>query len=139
MDLTLNLSPCGENAEERRLTRSASVEGAASGVQWGPSLGRSCSVPAERQRRVAALSPQVFAWVAASAVNVNTPSSLPQFKAHPNPSQASELRGNQFLSLVSSILHDHGLFIYFGGIRKLPTCICYYGLELCILMTCLIY
>ncbi|KAK8465886.1 hypothetical protein PHAVU_009G202000 [Phaseolus vulgaris] len=86
-------SPCGKNAEESRLTRSSSVEGVASGVQRGPYLGRSCSVPAERQRRVAGLSPQVLAWVAASAVNINTPASLPQFKSHPNPSQASELRG----------------------------------------------
>ncbi|XP_068482916.1 ninja-family protein 1-like isoform X3 [Phaseolus vulgaris] len=85
-------SPCGKNAEESRLTRSSSVEGVASGVQRGPYLGRSCSVPAERQRRVAGLSPQVLAWVAASAVNINTPASLPQFKSHPNPSQASELR-----------------------------------------------
>lgn len=108
-------SPCGKNAEESRLTRSSSVEGVASGVQRGPYLGRSCSVPAERHRRVAGLSPQVLAWVAASAVNVNTPASLPQFKSHPNPSQASELRGNQFLSLMSSILYDHGIFFIFWG------------------------
>ncbi|XP_047178799.1 ninja-family protein AFP3-like isoform X1 [Vigna umbellata] len=95
IDLTLKLSPCGENenAEERKLTRSSSVEGEASGVQWDPYLGRSCSLPAEEQRSVTLPSPQVFAWVAASAVNVNTSSSLPPLKAHPIPSQASELQG----------------------------------------------
>ncbi|CAJ1975393.1 unnamed protein product [Sphenostylis stenocarpa] len=93
IDLTLKLSPCGENAEERRLTRSSSVEGVGSRAQWDPSLGRSCSLPAERQRRVSVLSPQVLAWVAASAVNANTPSSLPQLRAYPNPSPASALQG----------------------------------------------
>ncbi|KAH1111628.1 hypothetical protein GLYMA_04G162100v4 [Glycine max] len=97
-DLTLKLPPCGENvAEERGLRRSSSsslVVGVANAAQWGPSLGRSCSLPTERQRRrVAALSPQVLAWVAASsAVNVNnTPSSLLKPKALPNSSQDSGL------------------------------------------------
>ncbi|TKY73297.1 Ninja-family protein AFP3 [Spatholobus suberectus] len=93
IDLSLKLSPCGENAEERRLRRSSSLVGVANGAQWGPSLGRSCSLPAERQRRVPPLSPQVLAWVAASAVNVNTPSSLHKLKAHPNPEKDSGLLG----------------------------------------------
>ncbi|XP_027902648.1 ninja-family protein 6-like [Vigna unguiculata] len=93
IDLTLKLSPCGENAEERRLARSSSVEGEASGVQWGPYLGRSCSLPEEKQRSVTLLSPQVFALVAASAVNANSPSSLPQLKPLPIPSQPSQLHG----------------------------------------------
>ncbi|RDX79683.1 Ninja-family protein AFP3, partial [Mucuna pruriens] len=93
IDLTLKLSPCGENGEERRLRRSSSLVGVANGAQWGPSLGRSCSLPAERQRRVAALSPQVLAWVAASAVNVNTPPSLHKLNPHPNPSEDSGIQG----------------------------------------------
>lgn len=120
IDLTLKLSPCSENAEERKLTRSSSVEGEASGVQWGPYLGRSCSLPAEKQRSVTLHSPQVFAWVAASAVNVNTPSSLPQLKAHPILSQATELQGNRFLSLMASIL-------LWSCFLSLNTCICYSG------------
>lgn len=108
-DLTLKLPPCGENvAEERGLRRSSSsslvVVGVANGAQWGTSLGRSCSLPAERQRRVAALSPQVLAWVSASsAVNVNnTSSSLHKPNPLPSSSQDSGLQGNQFLSLMSS-------------------------------------
>ncbi|RZC08458.1 Ninja-family protein AFP3 isoform A [Glycine soja] len=101
IDLTLKLSPCGENAEEkeRGLRRSSSsslvVVGVANGAQWGTSLGRSCSLPAERQRRVAALSPQVLAWVAASsAVNVNnTSSSLHKPNPLPSSSQDSGLQG----------------------------------------------
>uniref|UniRef100_I1KD20 Ninja-family protein n=1 Tax=Glycine max TaxID=3847 RepID=I1KD20_SOYBN len=100
IDLTLKLSPCGENAEEkeRGLRRSSSsslvVVGVANGAQWGTSLGRSCSLPAERQRRVAALSPQVLAWVAASsAVNVNnTSSSLHKPNPLPSSSQDSGLQ-----------------------------------------------
>lgn len=103
IDLTLKLSPCGENAEERRLARSSSVEGEASGVQWGPYLGRSCSLPEEKQRSVTLLSPQVFALVAASAVNANSPSSLPQLKPLPIPSQPSQLHGNHFLSLMDDL------------------------------------
>ncbi|KAK7411332.1 hypothetical protein VNO78_02765 [Psophocarpus tetragonolobus] len=91
IDLTLKLSPCSENAEKRGLRRSSSLVGVANGAQWGPSLGRSCSLPAERQRRVAALSPQVLAWVAASAVNVNnTHSSLHKLKELPNPSYSQD-------------------------------------------------
>ncbi|XP_027339437.1 ninja-family protein AFP3-like [Abrus precatorius] len=78
IDLNLKLSSWDENAEESRLTRSSSLVG--NGAQWGPSLDRSCSLPAEcermvgeRQRRVTILSPQVLAWVAASAANVKIP------------------------------------------------------------------
>lgn len=127
-DLTLKLPPCGENAaEERGLRRSSSsslVVGVANGAQWGPPLGRSCSLPTERQRRrVAALSPQVLVWVAASsAVNVNnTPSSLHKPKALPNSSQDSGLGVYSYvlfnpLTNVSGdcirILENNDIFVY---------------------------
>ncbi|KAK7304697.1 hypothetical protein VNO77_42583 [Canavalia gladiata] len=100
MDLTLKLSPWGENAEEKRLRRSSSLVG--SGAQWGPSLDRSCSLPpeaermvGERQRRVAALSPQVLAWVAASSGNVNVNMNTPPLHKLKEPSSqdSSELEG----------------------------------------------
>ncbi|XP_020236398.1 ninja-family protein Os03g0419100 isoform X2 [Cajanus cajan] len=88
IDLGLKLSPCGENAEGVGLRRASSLVGVANGAQWGPPLSRSCSLPAERLRRVPALSPQLLAWVAASAVNVvNTPSPLHKLNPHPNSSQ----------------------------------------------------
>ncbi|KAL2340638.1 hypothetical protein Fmac_008578 [Flemingia macrophylla] len=88
IDLTLKLSPCAANAEEGALRRASSLVGVENGVQWSPPLGRSRSLPAERLRRVPALSPQVLGWVSASAVNVvNTPSSHCKHNPHPNSSQ----------------------------------------------------
>lgn len=70
IDLTLKLSPCGENSEENKMTRysssSSSIAGeigninVSNGPHFGPfvpSLERSCSLPTmllERQRKVAA-------------------------------------------------------------------------------------
>lgn len=69
MDLTLRLSQCSENVEERRLIRSSSLVGGEMGnisisnwCKFGSSLERSSSLPIEsgertvleRQRKVAA-------------------------------------------------------------------------------------
>lgn len=69
MDLTLKLSPCGENVEERKLIRSSSLVGGEIGsisvsnwCPFGSSIERSSSLPIdggermvlERQRKVAA-------------------------------------------------------------------------------------
>lgn len=62
IDLTLKLSTCGENLEEKRLIRSSSMAGEMGNwCSFVPSLERSCSLPIdsgkimllERQRSVA--------------------------------------------------------------------------------------
>ncbi|KAJ1402806.1 Jas TPL-binding domain [Sesbania bispinosa] len=97
IDLTLKLSPCGENAEERGLTRSSSSMAGENGKisvtnrpHWGPfvpPLERSCSLPTESGMRMLLEKQR---RVAASAVKTSAHGTL---KEHSNPSWHSVLEG----------------------------------------------